>query len=265
MPFPLYQVDAFASEAFSGNPAAVCMLPSGSVVDEAWMQAVAAEMNLSETAFVTPGNDGFGLRWFTPVTEVDLCGHATLAAAHVLWEHGALHADEEARFHTASGLLTAAAAAGWITLDFPALPCEAAELPAALLDAVGAVATAAGRSSFDWLVEVASEAVVRDLSPDFARLRDMDARGVIVTARGDDDRVDFVSRFFAPAAGIDEDPVTGSAHCVLAPYWSHKLSKTCLVAHQVSARRGVVRVQVLGDRVALSGQAITVIEGVLRT
>lgn len=264
MPFPLYQVDAFTAEPFSGNPAAVCLLPAGANVDETWMQAVAAEMNLSETAFVVPRDDGFSLRWFTPVTEVDLCGHATLAAAHALWEHCSLGPEEEARFHTASGLLTATAANGWITLDFPALPCEVAEAPASLLGALGVAAEATGRSRFDWLIEVASEAAVRGATPDFARLSDMEARGVIVTARSHAADVDFVSRFFAPAEGINEDPVTGSAHCVLGPYWSDKLGKTCLIAHQVSSRGGVLKVEVRGDRIALSGQAITVFEGILR-
>ena len=264
MSIPTSQVDAFTSEPFAGNPAAVCLLPSGPHADETWMQSVAAEMNLSETAFVTPRDDGFSLRWFTPVTEVDLCGHATLAAAHALWEHGALRLDEEARFHTASGLLTATTGGGWITLDFPALPSEAAEAPDSLLGALGVAAEAAFRSRFDWLIEVASEDVVRSIAPDFVALRGMDARGVIVTARGDDAKVDFVSRFFAPAAGIDEDPVTGSAHCVLGPHWAHTLGQTTLMARQISSRGGVLRVDVMGDRVGLSGQAVTVLEGILR-
>ena len=257
-------IDAFASEPFAGNPAAVCLLPAGAEAEEPWMQAVAREMNLSETAFVTPRGDDFSLRWFTPTTEVDLCGHATLAAAHALWEHGALHRRDEVRFHTASGLLTAACADGWIQLDFPALACEPADAPAAVRDALGLGAVPSARAKYDWLLEAPSEQAVRALRPDFAKLRDTDARGMIVTARSDDARYDFVSRFFAPGAGIDEDPVTGSAHCALAPYWSPQLRKTSMVGRQVSARGGVVRVDLRGDRVSLGGQAITVLTGDLR-
>ena len=261
---PLYQIDAFTSEPFAGNPAAVCLLPAGADPDATWMQAVAREMNLSETAFVAPRDDGFSLRWFTPMTEVDLCGHATLAAAHALWEHGALRRADEAKFHTASGLLTASSVDGWIQLDFPALDSEPADAPTAVRDALGIGDAPAARAKYDWLLEAPSEQAVRAVRPDFTKLRETDARGVIVTAPSDDDRYDFVSRFFAPGAGIDEDPVTGSAHCVLAPYWAGKLGKKSMIGYQASERGGVVRVALRGDRVALEGQAITVFVGDLR-
>jgi PhzF family phenazine biosynthesis protein len=261
MSVPLFQVDAFTSEAFRGNPAAVCLLDAPA--DEPWMQRVAAEMNLSETAFVSPRADGFDLRWFTPTVEVALCGHATLASAHVLRETRRLAASAVARFHTKSGVLAAAKDGEWIELDFPATPSEPADAPAGLLEALGVEAVAVGRSRFDCLVEVADEAIVRALRPDFVRLRSVDARGVIVTSRAESAGVDFVSRFFAPASGIDEDPVTGSAHCCLAPYWAAKLGRTDFVAHQLSARGGELRVTLAGARVRLRGQAVTVLRGEL--
>ncbi|MGH7644540.1 MAG: PhzF family phenazine biosynthesis protein [Gemmatimonadales bacterium] len=263
MTLPLFQVDAFTATPFAGNPAAVCLLPGPA--DPRWMQDVASEMNLSETAFVHPVADGLGLRWFTPAIEVDLCGHATLASAHVLWEEGRLAPAAAARFHTRSGLLTArrAAAAGWIELDFPATPAEPAPAPPGLVAALGVTPLAVGRSRFDYLVEVESEEVVRRLAPDFAALGRVAARGVIVTSRAVTDGSDFVSRYFAPAAGIAEDPVTGSSHCALAPWWAAKLTKNEMTGFQASARGGVVRVRVAGDRVILAGQAVTVLRGAL--
>jgi PhzF family phenazine biosynthesis protein len=255
------QVDAFADRPFAGNPAAVCVLPAPA--DEQWMRDVAREMNLSETAFLHPVEDGFHLRWFTPAVEVDLCGHATLASAHVLWESGALAADAEARFHTRSGLLTARRADGWIEMDFPAKPEDPDDTPDGLEQALGAPVVYVGRSQFDVLVELESEEVVRSLAPDMTLLRSVEARGVIVTARSEMDDVDFVSRFFAPRVGVDEDPVTGSAHCVLAPYWAHELGRDALVGYQASARGGIVRVRARGDRVILAGQAVTVLRGEL--
>lgn len=258
----LLQIDAFTSQAFRGNPAAVCLLTVPAA--ERWMQSVAAEMNLAETAFVVGGPDAFGLRWFTPTVEVDLCGHATLAAAHALWEAGRLDRRTTARFETKSGRLSAAAAGDWIELDFPSTPATPADAPPGMLDALGVAAPVhVGVSQFDYLVEVAGEEVLRSLTPDFARLRPIDTRGVIVTSRARSGDVDFVSRFFAPGAGIDEDPVTGSAHCCLAPYWAPKLGKTDFVAHQLSARGGVLRVRLDGDRVTLLGQAVTVFRGEL--
>ena len=261
MPLPLYQVDAFTDEAFRGNPAAVCLL--GEAAPEEWMQRVAAEMNLSETAFLTPRDDGYRLRWFTPTVEVELCGHATLASAHVLWESGQLRPDDVARFHTRSGLLTAARDEGDITLDFPASPSEDAAAPEGLAEALGVTPRRVARGRYDYLVEVDSGETVRRLAPDFRALGEIEVeRGVIVTAPGADG-VDFVSRFFAPAAGVDEDPVTGSAHCCLGPYWSRRLGRTDLVGYQASERGGTVRVAVCGDRVLLGGRAVTVFRGEL--
>jgi PhzF family phenazine biosynthesis protein len=227
------------------------------------MHNVAAEMNLAETAFLHPEGNGFRLRWFTPQVEVELCGHATLASAHVLWESGRLPPGQEARFHTASGLLTANQVGDWIELDFPATPGVHTEPPPGLIEALGVEPLAVLRSQFDYLVEVKSEADVRTLAPDFTRLRHIETRGVIVTARAEQDAFDFVSRFFAPAAGIDEDPVTGSAHCCLAPYWSPLLGKSSFVAYQASRRGGVLRVRLVDDRVRLAGQAVTVLAGEL--
>jgi PhzF family phenazine biosynthesis protein len=260
-PIPLFQIDAFADRPFAGNPAAVCLLDGPA--ETAWMQRVAQEMNLSETAFVNREADGYRLRWFTPVAEVELCGHATLATAHALWETGRLPPGEMARFHTRSGLLTATALEGWIELDFPALATEPTEAPAGLLEALGARASFVGRSAYDLLVEVASAAEVRMLAPDFGALRLVQARGVIVTSRSDEPRFDFVSRFFGPAVGVNEDPVTGSAHAALGPYWQSRTGKDSFLAFQASARGGVVRVRVAGERVRLAGQAVTVLRGEL--
>lgn len=258
----IYQVDAFTGRPFAGNPAGVCLLPEPAA--EAWMQAVAAEMNLSETAFLVRRPDGaFHLRWFTPAAEVKLCGHATLASAHVLWETGALQPAETARFHTLSGLLTASQRDGWIELDFPATPAVAAEPPAELAEALGVVPAYVGMNVFDYLAEVESEAIVRSLRPDFTALGRLPVRGVVVTARSAAAEFDFVSRFFAPAVGVNEDPVTGSAHCCLTPYWAERLGKTEMIAHQVSARGGVVRVRLAGERVLLGGQAVTMLVGEL--
>jgi PhzF family phenazine biosynthesis protein len=261
MPQSVIQVDAFADRPFAGNPAAVCILRAPA--DQGWMRDVAAEMNLSETAFLHPHADGWSLRWFTPAVEVDLCGHATLASAHVLWQDGHLPPDAEARFHTRSGLLTCRRDGGWITMDFPAKPEQETEPPEGLERALGVTPKYVGRSHFDLLVEVDSEDAVRALAPDIGLLASVEARGVIVTARAADDRYDFVSRFFAPRAGVNEDPVTGSAHCVLAPFWAARLGRDALTGFQASRRGGVVRVRAAGDRVVLSGQAVTVMRGEL--
>lgn len=261
MEIPIYQVDAFTDRAFAGNPAAVCMLDHPA--EEAWMQQVAREMNLSETAFLHRDDDGFRLRWFTPTVEVDLCGHATLASAHVLWTTGYLWTSETARFHTRSGLLTARQADGWIELDFPAVRAEAETDASGLVEALGVTPVSIGRNKFDYLVEVATEDEVRRAQPNYGALRALPGRGVIVTSRSLEGKYDFVSRFFAPAAGIDEDPVTGSAHCCLAPYWAEKLGKTEMVAYQASPRGGVVRVRLQGERVILGGQAVMVMRGTL--
>lgn len=259
MSVTIYQVDAFAERPFAGNPAGVCILPQDP--PEEWMQAVAAEMNVSETAFVRPRNGEFGLRWFTPDQEVDLCGHATLAAAHVLWETGRLKASRTAKFHTRSGRLSATRQGDLIRMDFPAEPAEPCDPPPGLLEALGVRPVYTGRNRFDYLLEVDGEDQVRDLKPDFTRLRKVDCRGVIVTAKAQSPKYDFVSRFFAPAAGVDEDPVTGSAHCCLAPYWAQKLASPHLSGFQVSRRGGRVGVQVQGERVLLEGRACTVLQG----
>ena len=261
MRIPIVQVDAFADRPFAGNPAAVCLLDGPAA--PAWMQDVAREMNLSETAFLSPRADGFDLRWFTPSVEIDLCGHATLASAHVLWQEGHLARGHEARFHTRSGLLTATQSEDWIELNFPAKPDEPVEAPASLIEALGAAPRYVGRNAFDYLVELESEAAVRGIRPNPRRLGDVPVRGVIVTSRAAGTRFDFVSRFFAPGSGIDEDPVTGSAHCCLGPFWSRRLGKQEFLAYQASERGGVVRVRVVGERVYLGGQAVTVLRGEL--
>lgn len=228
------------------------------------MQNVAKEMNLAETAFLVRQRDGYDLRWFTPAVEVDLCGHATLASAHVLWEEGHLPSTAQARFHTKSGLLTADRRGDWIELDFPATRAEPAPPPAGLLEGLGVQPRFVGRTRFDYLVEVDSESTVRRLDPDLGAISRVDARGVIVTSRANENSDhDFVSRFFAPQSGVPEDHVTGSAHCALAPYWSAKFGKPELVGYQASARGGVVRVRVQGERVHLGGQAVTVLRGEL--
>lgn len=261
MTIPIVQVDAFTDDAFAGNPAAVCLLDGPR--NERWMQSVANEMNLSETAFLIKRDDGFDLRWFTPEAEVELCGHATLASAHVLWEEDILGKQEAARFHTRSGLLSATRKEGWIEMDFPAELQKPAIAPPALTRALGTTPVYIGKNRFDYLVELESEDVLRNLHPDFSVLKTVPARGVIVTAPSDSKDYDFVSRFFAPAIGINEDPVTGSAHCCLGPYWQKRLKKDFFTAYQASRRGGIVRVNVQGDRVMLSGQAVTVFRGEL--
>ncbi len=261
MALTMYHVDAFTDRPFAGNPAAVCLLPAQK--DDGWLQAVAQEMNLSETAFLLWESGGFNLRWFTPVTEVDLCGHATLASAHILWEEDYLQPDEEARFQTRSGLLTAKQQGDWIELNFPAKEEEEVEAPPYLLEALGVPARYIGKNVFDYLVEVDAEEVVRAMKPNIALLAKVAARGVMVTSRGSTGEYDFVSRFFAPQVGVNEDPVTGSAHCCLTPYWSKRLHKREMLAYQASARGGILRVRVEGDRVILGGQAVTVMHGEL--
>jgi PhzF family phenazine biosynthesis protein len=257
----IYQVDAFTHQPFRGNPAGVCLLPEPA--SDQWMSRVAAEMNLSETAFLVRQPEGFNLRWFTPAAEVDLCGHATLASAHTLWEIGVLAAGETARFHTRSGLLSAEKHGEWIEMDFPAKPEEPADPPPGLLEAIGAPVKYVGRNQFDYILELADEAAVRSLEPNISRLAQTPARGVIVTSRATSAEFDFVSRFFAPAVGVPEDPVTGSAHCCLAPFWSQRLGKKEFNAYQASSRGGVVRCRLAGERVFLGGQAVTVLRGEL--
>ena len=263
MTLRITQVDSFTNRPFAGNPAGVCILPKPA--DVGWMLNVAREMNLAETAFLVKQRDGYDLRWFTPTVEVDLCGHATLASAHVLWEEGHLKPDAQARFHTKSGLLTADRRDSLIELDFPLTPVSPAPSPPGLAEALGATPQFIGRSKFDYLVELEDEATVRQLDPDLGAVSRVKARGVIVTSRADKDQYDFVSRFFAPQSGVPEDPVTGSAHCALAPYWGARLGKKELMAFQASARGGELRLRLDGDRVRLGGQAVTVLRGELTT
>jgi PhzF family phenazine biosynthesis protein len=261
MGLAITHVDAFTEQPFAGNPAAVCLLTESR--DESWFQFVAREMNLSETAFLLRRDGAFGLRWFTPTTEVDLCGHATLASAHFLWEEGHLAQGQPAHFHTRSGVLTAEKKGSWIEMDFPATPAESVTPHRALEAALGVKSIHTGRTRFDYLVEVESERAVRGLKPDFRALSQLKVRGVIVTSQACDTDCDFISRFFAPASGIDEDPVTGSAHCCLGPYWKERLGRDGLVGYQASARGGFVRTRCVGDRVLISGQAVTVLRGEL--
>ncbi len=263
---PIWTVDAFTAELFRGNPAAVCFPEEGATSE--WMQNVAAEMNLSETAFLRPAGDAWDLRWFTPRMEVDLCGHATLASAHVLAETGRLAVGETAVFRTRGGELRATRRDEAIELDFPALATAPGEAPAAARSAVGGrpVAVAAVPSGSptgsDWVFEYATEGDLRALTPDFAALLASGAGGVMATAPGTSP-FDIVSRYFVPCAGIDEDPVTGSMHCVLGPWWGAKLGRTKLRAFQASARGGEMGIEMRGDRVRLTGRAVTVLRGAL--
>ncbi len=251
----MLQIDAFTAVPFAGNPAGVCFLDHER--PGSWMQSVAAEMNLSETAFLLPEGDGYRLRWFTPAAEVRLCGHATLASAHALWETRHLTSNAIARFYTLSGLLTAQRSADRIELNFPARPPQPIEVPG-LADALGVTALGLYKDADDYMVEVATEAELRSLAPNLATIKELPVRGVIVTTRSTTEGFDFISRFFAPQVGVNEDPVTGSAHCCLTPFWAGKLNKNELTAYQASARGGVIQVRLEGDRVVLGGQAITV-------
>jgi len=255
----IFTVDAFSEGPFAGNPAGVCILSAQR--PDTWLQGVAAEMNLSETAFLLKRGTIWSLRWFTPRTEVELCGHATLASAHVLWETGDLPGEERAAFETLSGMLYADRENGWIRMDFPveqAGPVDDGDL---LARALGARPVYAGKNRFDYLVELYSEETVRVIEPDPARLRKIPARGFIVTARSASPDYDFVSRFFAPSVGVDEDPVTGSAHCCLGPHWGERLGKTELTGFQASRRGGVVRVVLNGERILLGGKAVSILKG----
>lgn len=260
-PIPLYLVDAFAERPFAGNVAAICLVDHWPA-DE-WMQQLAAELQHSESAFVRPDGEDFALRWFTPAVEVDLCGHATLAASHVLWQTGRVAAGRPIRFSTRSGILTARPEDGQIGLDFPLDPQAETAPPPGLLAALGGSAKYVGKGRFDYLIELGSEDEVRALVPDFGRLAEVECRGVIVTAPAAGEPYDFVSRFFAPAAGVNEDPVTGSAHCTLAHFWHGRLGKASMRAYQASRRGGAVGVRVDGDRVHLLGTAVLVFEGQL--
>jgi predicted PhzF superfamily epimerase YddE/YHI9 len=252
----LLHVDAFADRPFAGNPAAVCV--SNEPPDGSWMQTLATELNLPATAFVWPHAGGFGLRWFTAVAELALCGHGTLAAAHALFELG--EAAGSVTFQTAAARLQARQSGELIELDFPLEASSAAAAPPALLRAIGQAPKNVERNRLDYLVELESEQAVREFQPDLAALREVDTRGLIVTARGSGD-VDFVSRYFAPRFGLDEDHVTGSAHCCLGPYWQRRLGMAALVGRQLSRRGGIVHVQIDAERARLGGRAVTVAQG----
>jgi len=262
MTISLFHIDAFTAKPFTGNPAAVCLLSEP--LPDRLLQAIAAEMNLSETAFMLPERGGFGLRWFTPKTEMDLCGHATLASAHVLIVTKTVSLTEPMRFFTRSGELQALPKGEWITLRFPRRKWQEMAAPADIVAALGTSPVFFGMSHDNYLFELSSAAQVRELRPDLRRIGANAPHGVMVTAVSDDPEFDFVSRFFAPAIGIDEDPVTGSAHCTLAPYWAEKLGKTDLTAYQASARGGVLKLELQDDFVLISGQAVTIFSGTLQ-
>ncbi len=259
MGFPIFQVNAFTDELFSGNPAGVCIISEPK--NAKWMQSVARELNFPETAFLLKDGEGFRLRWFSPVVEIDLCGHATLASAHILWERGYLKTDRPALFFTNSGLLTAERKDDWIELDFPSEPAVKVTTPDIIAKALGVIPVYVGKNRFDYLVEVESEKTLRELRPDLSLIKKIPARGLIVTSIARSGDYDFVSRFFAPAAGIDEDHVTGSAHCCLAPYWKERLNKDEFVAYQASPRGGFMHVNITGKQVLLRGKAVTFLSG----
>ncbi len=262
MTFPAFGIDAFAEKPFSGNPAAVVFIDDG--VEDAWRQAVAAEFNLSETAFVEPRGEAFGLRWFTPSVEVDLCGHATLAAAHALWESGRVAAGRDIRFETKSGVLTARRESAHVVLDFPSLPTRPCKPPPGLLSVLNETPLALAENDGLYLLELDSEETVRRASPDLAKWSALTKKGLILTAPARRRAYDFVSRCFFPADGIPEDPVTGSAHCAIGPYWAARLGKPVLTAYQASARGGTLLVRVKEGRVELGGRAFTAWSGSLR-
>lgn len=261
MEVSVYQVNSFTSRPFYGNPAAVCYLERE--MNDHWMKCVAKEMNLSETAFLCKEKDGFRLRWFTPEVEVDLCGHATLASAHILWEKGYLALDQAAIFYTKSGVLTANKTSSWIEMNFPTMSTEKTQFPAELIESLNIDPVYVGKTTGgDYLLEVQSEKELRTISPDFMKLKKVEARGIIVTSVSNEADIDFVSRFFAPAIGVNEDPVTGSAHCALAPYWQHRLNKEEFIAYQASERGGMLTLRLSQDnRIYIGGQAVTVLEG----
>lgn len=261
MSIRIYQVDSFTDKPFAGNPAGVCILDKPA--DESWMQNIAMEMNLSETSFLWPLESGYSLRWFTPELEVDLCGHATLAAAHILWEKGFLNKDEKAKFYTKSGLLTCKKDNEFIEMNFPSEPEVKVDIPEYLAEALNINPLYVGKNRFDYLVQIESEEGLRKLKPNFNLLEKIDCRGIIVTSSSKTDKYDFVSRFFAPKAGINEDPVTGSAHCCLVPFWHKITGKTEFNAYQASKRGGEISLKLVDNRVMLKGKAITVIEGAI--
>jgi PhzF family phenazine biosynthesis protein len=258
MKLPIYTVDAFTDKPFSGNPAAVCITEKP--LDEELMKNIASEMNLSETAYLVKTKDGFNLRWFTPSAEVDLCGHATLASSHILWETGVCGKDEPISFHTKSGVLTAVNKGDVIEMDFPAIEQDVIDYPLELETALGIRPVYVGMTKWNYVVELENEGEVRGVEPNYDMLTALPGWGTIITAKADMKGYDFVSRFFAPEKGVKEDPVTGSAHCALGPFWQKRLEKNEFKAYQASQRGGTVGVRVEADRVFLSGNAVTVLK-----
>ncbi|MGG3574205.1 PhzF family phenazine biosynthesis protein [Bacillus gobiensis] len=257
----LYTVDAFTNRTFSGNPAAVCLLKEE--LPDSVLQSIATEMNLSETAFVIKENEGYNLRWFTPKVEVDLCGHATLSAAHVLWERNEVNEDQPITFSSLSGPLTAKKSGGWIELDFPTEAPVSCPVSTELKEAIHAPIVEAAKNRLDYIIEVENEQQVRNIAFDTEKMTALTKRGFLITSKSERPDVDFVSRCFFPTLGVLEDPVTGSAHCGLAPYWAKKLAKKEFFAEQLSERGGRLKVVLQGDRCLLKGEAITVLKGEL--
>ncbi len=252
-------LNAFTDQAFKGNPAAVCLLSEEK--DSGWMQSIAKEMNLPVTAFINRFKNDFYLRWFTPSTEIPICGHGTLASSYYLWEKGFVKKEKPILYHTKSGVLKAQFIDGWVQLEFPSILEEKTIAPDLLLRALGVEPIYVGENKLDYLVEVASENIVRNLKPSIDLIAQLPVRGVIVTSHSNSNEFDFVSRFFSPAQGLSEDYVTGSAHCCLGPYWKSKLQKSDFTAYQASERGGILKVKVIDDKVLLSGKAVTVFEG----
>ena len=261
-PKPIYQVDAFTSEPFRGNPAGVCLLEEE--MPETWMQNVAMEMNLSETSFIVRGKSEFPIRYFTPEAEIPLCGHATLSSAHIIYETGIVDRGKEIVFLSKAGKLNIRISGTWITMNFPAYKAEKIAIPANIDNIIGVIPSELYRTGHGWtLALLKSEKEVLNLKPDFKAMRNSEFGDLIVTAPSDDKKFDFCVRCFAPALGIDEDPVTGSAHCALVPFWHNKTGKNEFVSHQVSKRGGVLKVALKDERVEISGQAKTIIRGEL--
>ncbi len=261
MNIPIFQVDAFTVKPFKGNPAGVCLLEQPR--DAAWMQAIATEMRLSETAFLSPKGNDYNLRWFTPSTEVDLCGHATLASAHILFELGFYDPDETIFFHTRSGVISATFNHGTIELDMPLIRPVPAESSPLLEEILGQVPLAVARSEDKsiLLAEIADPAALETFDPDFKKISTLEEINLVITAQTSEGKFDFISRFFSPKTGIPEDPVTGLGHCILTPYWAEKLNKDQLVAYQASARGGTVWCRLGKERVYLGGKAVTLFSG----
>ncbi len=259
MSLKIFTVDAFTDRNFAGNPAAVCLLDEN--LDDELMKNIAAEMNLSETAFVKKENREYNLRWFTPKVEVELCGHATLASAHILWEEKLLPKDADAEFNTLSGQLIVKNIKDEYEMNFPASKVSGSEFNAELINALGVEPVSLAETEHNYIVELANDDAVFSVSPDFIALSKLKKFGTIITSKSSDERFDFISRYFVPAKGINEDPVTGSAHCALGPYWSQKTGKKSFSAYQASLRGGSMKIKLDGGRIFLTGKAVTFLKG----